>query len=60
MTSPTAAHRLGEAPDPQTLDPAEHLSTDALRATQLERLQWTLRHAYDNVPHYRRSFDAAG
>jgi phenylacetate-CoA ligase len=27
---------------------------------QLERLQWSLRHAYDNVPHYRKKFDAAG
>ncbi|WP_433502290.1 phenylacetate--CoA ligase PaaK [Pseudonocardia halophobica] len=60
MTSPTAARRLGEAPDPQTLDAAERLSTDELRTLQLERLRWTLRHAYDNVPHYRRSFDAAG
>ncbi|WP_406829504.1 phenylacetate--CoA ligase PaaK [Pedococcus sp. KACC 23699] len=31
-----------------------------LRAQQLERLRWSLRHAYDNVPHYRAAFDAAG
>jgi phenylacetate-CoA ligase len=36
------------------------MSVDELRATQLSRLQWTLRHAYDNVPFYRRTFDAAG
>ena len=36
------------------------MAVDELRALQLERLQWTLRHAYDNVPHYRRAFDAAG
>ncbi|HZG88857.1 MAG TPA: phenylacetate--CoA ligase PaaK [Pseudonocardia sp.] len=36
------------------------MSVDELRALQLRRLQWTLRHAYDHVPHYRRSFDAAG
>ena len=42
------------------LDPSERLSTDELRALQLERLQWTLRHAYTNVPFYRRKFDAAG
>jgi phenylacetate-CoA ligase len=36
------------------------MSTDELRGTQLTRLQWTLRHAYENVPHYRRAFDAAG
>src|ERR1019366_4991785 len=29
-------------------------------ALQLQRLKWTLRHAYDNVAHYRASFDAAG
>ncbi|MBW0091380.1 phenylacetate--CoA ligase, partial [Pseudonocardia sp. KRD-188] len=27
---------------------------------QLGRLQWTLRHAYTSVPHYRRAFDAHG
>ena len=29
-------------------------------ALQLQRLKWTLRHAYDNVAHYRAAFDAAG
>ncbi|MBL7253923.1 phenylacetate--CoA ligase PaaK [Paractinoplanes lichenicola] len=42
------------------LDEAERLSVDELRTVQLERLKWTLRHAYDNVAHYRRAFDAAG
>jgi phenylacetate-CoA ligase len=32
----------------------------ALRDLQLERMRWTLRHVYDNVPHYRRAFDGAG
>ncbi|MFI6096455.1 AMP-binding protein [Lentzea sp. NPDC051213] len=36
------------------------LSTDALAALQLDRLQWTLRHAYANVPLYQAKFDAAG
>jgi phenylacetate-CoA ligase len=52
--------RLGEAPAADLLDPAERIGPDELRALQLERLQWTLRHAYDNVPHYRKAFDAAG
>jgi phenylacetate-CoA ligase len=52
--------RLGAAPDAGTLDPAERMSVDEVRALQLERLRWSLRHAYDNVPHYRRAFDAAG
>lgn len=41
-------------------DPIEHASRDELLALQLERMKWTLRHAYDNVPHYRKSFDQAG
>ncbi|MYN11882.1 phenylacetate--CoA ligase [Pusillimonas sp. TS35] len=41
-------------------DPIEHASRDELQAVQLERLKWTLRHAYENVPHYRKVFDAAG
>jgi phenylacetate-CoA ligase len=42
------------------LDPSERLSIDELRARQLERLQWTLRHAYTNVPFYKAKFDTAG
>ncbi|HLS87231.1 MAG TPA: phenylacetate--CoA ligase PaaK [Burkholderiales bacterium] len=42
------------------LEPIEKASRKELQALQLERLQWTLRHAYDNVPHYRKKFDAAG
>jgi phenylacetate-CoA ligase len=47
-------------PRPEDLDPIERASVDELRALQLERLQWSLRHAYDNVPHYRAAFDAKG
>ena len=42
------------------LDPIETASRDAIAALQLQRLQWSLRHTYDNVPHYRRAFDAHG
>jgi phenylacetate-CoA ligase len=35
-------------------------TTEELRALQLDRLRWSLRHAYDNVRHYREVFDAAG
>jgi phenylacetate-CoA ligase len=52
--------RLAAAPDPGLLDPAERMGVDELRTLQLERLRWTLRHAYDHVPHYRAAFDAAG
>ena len=36
--------------DPAALDPAERMSRDELAALQLERLRWSLRHAYENVP----------
>ncbi|WP_180935044.1 phenylacetate--CoA ligase PaaK [Nocardioides ungokensis] len=42
------------------LEPIETASVDELRALQLDRLRWTVRHAYDNVPHYRAAFDSAG
>src|ERR1700744_4724479 len=42
------------------LEPIERASADELRALQLERLRWSLGHAYANVPHYRTAFDAAG
>ncbi|MBP7065128.1 phenylacetate--CoA ligase PaaK [Ferrovibrio sp.] len=41
-------------------EPIEHASRDEITALQLFRLQWSLRHAYDNVPAYRAKFDAAG
>ena len=40
--------------------PAELATPDELRALQLERLRATLERAYERVPHYRASFDAAG
>ena len=42
------------------LEPIEKASVDELRALQLKRLRWSLKHAYDKVPHYRKAFDAAG
>ena len=42
------------------LETIEKSSVDELRALQLSRLQWSLQHAYDNVTHYRKKFDAAG
>jgi len=42
------------------LEPIEKASLDELRALQRERLRASLAHAYQNVPHYRRKFDAAG
>ena len=47
-------------PAPGELEPIERASRDELQALQLQRLQSTLMHAYENVPHYRAAFDAAG
>ncbi|MEO8345243.1 MAG: phenylacetate--CoA ligase PaaK [Betaproteobacteria bacterium] len=47
-------------PRPDELEPIERASREELRALQLTRLQWSLKHAYDNVAHYRKAFDAKG
>jgi len=41
-------------------EPIETASVDELRALQLERLTATLANAYNNIGHYRQTFDAAG
>ena len=40
-------------PEPRDLDPIEKASRDEIAALQLRRLKTTLRHAYDNVAHFR-------
>src|SRR5689334_3892191 len=49
-----------KTPQPGDLEPIETGSLDELRALQLDRLRWSLRHAYDHVQHYRDAFDRAG
>ncbi|MDE2008390.1 MAG: phenylacetate--CoA ligase, partial [Rhodospirillales bacterium] len=44
----------------QGLDPIETASRDEIGALQRTRIAWSLRHAYENVPHYRAAFAAAG
>ena len=41
-------------------EPIETASRDEISALQLDRLRWSLRHAYENVEHYRQKFDAHG
>jgi phenylacetate-CoA ligase len=48
------------SPRKQDFEPIETASRDEISALQLKRLQWTLAHAYENVPHYKQSFDKAG
>ncbi len=47
-------------PDRADLDPIEIASRDEITALQLQRLKWSLNHAYENVPMYRQRFDAKG
>ena len=47
-------------PAKSTLDPIEIASRDEIEALQLSRLKWSLNHAYDNVPFYKKAFDDAG
>jgi phenylacetate-CoA ligase len=44
-------------PASEDLEPIERASIDELRSLQLQRMRWSLRHAYDNVPQYRKMFD---
>src|SRR6266436_9468528 len=44
----------------QGLEPIERASEDELRAVQLERLRWSVRHAYENVAHFRRKCAITG
>ena len=41
-------------PLPGELDAIETASRDEISALQLERLQWSVRHTYDNVEAYRK------
>jgi phenylacetate-CoA ligase len=45
---------------PAELDPIETASRDELADLQLERMKWSLQHAYHNVAHFRDAFAAAG
>ncbi len=42
------------------LEPIENASRDELQSLQLQRLRWSLQHAYDKVARYKAKFDAAG
>ena len=47
-------------PLPGELDPIETASRDEISALQLQRLQWSVRHTYDNVEPYRAKCIAKG
>ncbi|TAG44074.1 MAG: phenylacetate--CoA ligase [Betaproteobacteria bacterium] len=46
--------------NPTPLHPIERASRDELAALQLQRMQWSIAHAYNNVAHYKKSFDTKG
>jgi len=48
------------SPDRARLDPIETASRDEIAALQLERLKWSLAHAFANSPVYTSRFEAAG
>src|SRR3954467_8747378 len=48
------------SPNKKELNPIETASRDEIGALQLRRMKWSLKHAYENVSHYKKAFDAAG
>ena len=48
------------SPKPGDLEAIENASHDEIEALQLQRMRWSLNHAYKNVAHYKASFDSAG
>ena len=49
-----------QPPAPSEIDPIEIASRDEISGLQLERLTASLKHAYENVAHYKATFDDAG
>lgn len=47
-------------PKKEDLEPIEIASRDEISALQLERMKWSLAHAYENSPFYKAHFDEAG
>ncbi len=48
------------SPRKEELDAIEIASRDEISALQLDRMKWSLKQAYENVPFYKQSFDEAG
>ncbi len=57
---PASKRAANRTPRREELNPIEIASRDEIMALQLRRMKWSLKHAYENVAHYRKSFDAAG
>ena len=48
------------SPKSGELEAIETASRDEIMSLQLERMKWSLSHAYNNVPMYKQRFDEAG
>jgi phenylacetate-CoA ligase len=57
---PASKRAADLTPNRKDLNPIEIASRDEIAALQLRRMKWSLKHAYENVRHYKTSFDAAG
>ena len=55
-----SVHLTHSNQDLADLEPIEKASRSELQELQLNRLQWSVEHAYNNVPFYKQSFDLAG
>ncbi|MEW7009172.1 MULTISPECIES: phenylacetate--CoA ligase PaaK [unclassified Lentilitoribacter] len=44
----------------EELEPIEIASRDEISSLQLQRMKWSLNHAYNNVPMYKKRFDEKG
>ena len=51
---------VNRVPNPDDLEAIETASVDELRSLQLERLQWSVRHTFENVASYRAKCEKAG
>ncbi|WP_404378730.1 phenylacetate--CoA ligase PaaK [Caenispirillum salinarum] len=60
MSAPNVAMDLTKRPLEHELDPIEIASRDEITAIQTRRLKWSVRHAYENVPHFRNKCDEKG
>jgi phenylacetate-CoA ligase len=49
--------RLQRPPNPEPIEQASH---DELEKVQLQRLKWSIRHAYEHVSHYQEKCAAVG
>ena len=57
---PASKRAADLTPNKKDLNPIEIASRDEISGLQLRRMKWSLKHAYENVPHYKTSFEAAG